>query len=127
MRLKKLSLAYGSTIFKALSDESRIRMLHLLHLHGALCISDLEMILDFTQTKTSRHLTYLRNAGILNIKRSRQWTFYQIKEEIRDIIGYLLAYMEHDKILAGDSEALQNMDSNRELARFKVEKKEWTS
>ena len=45
-----------------------------------LSISDLEHILDFTQTKTSRHLIYLKNAGLVGSRRVDQWTFYYILE-----------------------------------------------
>ncbi|HAS60021.1 MAG TPA: transcriptional regulator, partial [Algoriphagus sp.] len=52
MRLKNISLNYGLRIFKALSEEPRVRIIHLLMLNKELTISDLEHILDFTQTKT---------------------------------------------------------------------------
>ena len=65
MRLKHFSISFGEQILKALADESRIRILNLILRNKELCTSDLEQVLDFTQTKTSRHLAYLRNAGLV--------------------------------------------------------------
>ena len=62
MRLKKFNIEYGRTIFKSFSDVSRIRILNILANRKDASISDLEMILDFTQTKTSRHIYYLKNS-----------------------------------------------------------------
>ncbi|MEX0883087.1 MAG: transcriptional regulator, partial [Cyclobacteriaceae bacterium] len=45
MRLKNISLNYGMRVFKALSEEPRVRVLHLLLLNRELSISDLELIL----------------------------------------------------------------------------------
>jgi ArsR family transcriptional regulator len=52
MKLKNFGLTFGEQIFKSLSDQARVRILHLLLKNGEMTISDLEHILDFTQTKT---------------------------------------------------------------------------
>jgi ArsR family transcriptional regulator len=119
MRLKNLSLSYGSSLLKALSDEARIRILNLLLHHKELCISDMEQILDFTQTKTSRHIHYLKNAGIVTARKADQWIFYHITDEVEDIIAAILSYIAKDQILTSDTDTLQVMDSNRELAAFR--------
>ncbi|MEQ9414704.1 MAG: ArsR family transcriptional regulator, partial [Cyclobacteriaceae bacterium] len=56
MRLKHFNIDLGAQIFLSCSDTSRLRILNLIMNNGEMCISDLERILDFTQTKTSRHL-----------------------------------------------------------------------
>ena len=86
MRLKSFNLSLGSQIFKACADESRLRILHLIFENEEMCISDLEKILEFTQTKTSRHLTYLKNSGILTFRRYNHWVFYAIKDEVFEIL-----------------------------------------
>jgi ArsR family transcriptional regulator len=116
MRLKNLTLAYGTAMLKALSDEARIRILNLLLHHRELCISDMEQILDFTQTKTSRHLNYLKNAGIVGARKKDQWVFYHIKDEVHDIIASILSYVEKDTALTHDVEVSDVMYSNRALA-----------
>lgn len=58
-----------SRIFKALSDETRLTMLALVLRHGHLCVCEVEQILGITQSKASRHLRYLRDAGLLEDER----------------------------------------------------------
>lgn len=56
-------------IFKALSDETRLTILGLVFQHGQLCVCEVEQILGITQSKASRHLRYLRAAGVLEDER----------------------------------------------------------
>ena len=63
IQLKTVDIQKGSEILKSLSDESRLRILNLILVNEEMCISDLELILDFTQTKTSRHLGILKSIG----------------------------------------------------------------
>jgi ArsR family transcriptional regulator len=120
MRLKNFALGYGTQIFKAFSDESRVRILFLLHHYEELCISDLEHILEFTQTKTSRHLSYLKNSGLLGSRKHDQWVFYHIKDEVKDLVGQIFQYLNKDHILLADLETIKVLDSNRELAQYKI-------
>lgn len=125
MRLKNFNLSLGSQIFKACADESRIRILYLIFSHGEMCIADLEKILDFTQAKTSRHLSYLKNSGILASRRYNHWVFYQIKDEVLDMIKQLFQFLQKDPQLLADVQLYQTLFSNRELAVNKVQIKEW--
>ena len=126
MRLKNFSLGIGSQIFKAFSDESRVRILFLLYKKKELTISDLEYILDYTQTKTSRHLSYLKNSGLVNAKKVDQWVFYSIKDEVKDIIDLIFNFLSKDQTLLGDLETYEVMHSNRELAVNKIKDKTWS-
>ena len=101
MRFTTFQLNIGCNIFKALSEESRLRIMFLLYTNGNMCISDIEQILDFTQSKTSRHITYLKNCGLLNVKKKDQWAYYYIKEEYMGFITQTLAFME--KVLSSSS------------------------
>lgn len=85
-----------------------------------MCISDLEHILDFTQTKTSRHLIYLKNAGILTTRKFNQWVFYQIKDEVLDIVKQMLQFIKRDAVLLRDQQVFETLFSNRELAINKL-------
>ncbi|MGK7392093.1 MAG: ArsR/SmtB family transcription factor [Candidatus Cyclobacteriaceae bacterium M2_1C_046] len=115
MRLKKFSLPIGAQVFKACSDEARIRILNLIFKNGEMCISDLERILDFTQAKTSRHVIYLKNSGILSSKKFEKWMLYYVKEEMMEITGRLLDFVEKDMTLRTDIENYNTMSSNRAL------------
>jgi ArsR family transcriptional regulator, arsenate/arsenite/antimonite-responsive transcriptional repressor len=125
MRLKSFNLTLGSQIFKACADESRIRILHLIFSNGEMCISDIEKILDFTQAKTSRHLIYLKNSGILTFRRYNHWVFYQIKDEVAEIIKQIFQFLRKDQQLQKDQQVYDTLFSNRELAVNKVQIEAW--
>lgn len=122
MRIKHFPLSVGSQIFKCLSETPRLRILYALLNGGLLTITDLELILEFSQAKTSRHITYLRNAGLINNKRVDKYSFYSINEEWTEIISHLISYMEKDNALKKDYETLEVLNSNRELSSSKVGK-----
>lgn len=63
--------------FKALSEESRLRILALL-MDGEMCVCEIEETLNMTQSNVSRHLTALKNADIIECNKSAQWAFYGI-------------------------------------------------
>lgn len=125
MRLKNFNLSLGSQIFKACADESRLRILHLILVNGEMCISDLEKVLEFTQAKTSRHLIYLKNSGILSYRRYNHWIFYQLKDEVYEIIKQIFQFLRKDQRLLLDQQVYQTLFSNRELAVNKVQIQEW--
>ncbi len=108
-------------VFKALSEEPRVRILHLLIQNKELCISDLEHILDFTQTKTSRHLSYLKNSGLVGSKKIDQWTFYYLLDDTSEIIQQTLKFIHKDSRLIKDQEIYEILHSNRELAKNKIQ------
>jgi len=125
MRLKKFNIEYGKTIFKSFSDVSRIRILNILSKKKEVSISDLEMILNFTQTKTSRHIYYLKNSGLLNSKNIDQFIFYSLREEALDIIDQIFEFLDKYDQLKKDLDTYDTMFSNRELAKNKIELKTW--
>jgi ArsR family transcriptional regulator, arsenate/arsenite/antimonite-responsive transcriptional repressor len=127
MRLKHFSISFGEQILKALADESRIRILNLILRNKEMCTSDLEQVLDFTQTKTSRHLAYLRNASLVTPRKLDQWVFYSIKDEAADFVSQIFTYLERDTLLQKDLETYEILFSNRELAVNKLEARRWAS
>jgi len=62
-------------ILKALSDETRLRIINLLYV-GELCVCDIMEVLNITQAKASRHLGVLRRAGLVTDRKSAQWVYY---------------------------------------------------
>ncbi|MBI5189214.1 MAG: metalloregulator ArsR/SmtB family transcription factor [Nitrospirae bacterium] len=63
--------------FKALSDETRLRILKLLE-EGELCVCDLTAALDMTQPNISFHLGILRGAGLIKDRKDGRWTHYDL-------------------------------------------------
>ena len=123
MRLKNFNVDYGSKVFRSFSDISRIRIMNILYNRKESCIADLELILNFTQTKTSRHVNYLKNANLLNMKYVNQFIFYSIREEALDLIDQIFKLLEKDKQLEKDLEIYDIMNSNRELSKNKLYQK----
>ncbi|MCQ8893614.1 MAG: metalloregulator ArsR/SmtB family transcription factor [Methanolinea sp.] len=70
------SLSRYTAIFKALSDETRLRIYILLG-RGELCVCHIQAALGTTQTKVSRHLGVLRNAGLVTARREGLWIYYR--------------------------------------------------
>jgi len=120
MRLKHFNIELGAQIFLACSDPSRLRIINLIMMNGEMCITDLEHILEFTQTKTSRHLIYLKNSGMLTTRKYNQWVFYQIKDEVFDIVKQILQFLRRDAVFQNDQQIFQTLYTNRELALNKL-------
>ncbi len=68
--------------FKAFSDPTRLMILALLIWGKELCVCDLEGILELSQSKTSRHLRYLLNSGIVTDQRKDRWVYYSLDKNI---------------------------------------------
>lgn len=66
-------------IFKALADETRLRILTLL-LDGELCVCELIAALELPQSTISRHLAYLRNSGWVQDRRQGVWMYYRFND-----------------------------------------------
>jgi ArsR family transcriptional regulator, arsenate/arsenite/antimonite-responsive transcriptional repressor len=69
-----------SQLFKALGDETRVRIVALLA-HGELCVCHVEAALGLSQPNASRHLSILRAAGILETRRAGNWVYYGITRQ----------------------------------------------
>jgi ArsR family transcriptional regulator, arsenate/arsenite/antimonite-responsive transcriptional repressor len=65
------------TLFNALADRTRLRLLNLLA-GGELCVCYFVELLDEAQPKISRHLAYLRRAGVVAARRDGKWMHYRI-------------------------------------------------
>jgi ArsR family transcriptional regulator len=69
-----------SSIFKALSDETRLRIIKLLE-QGELCVCDITAALDMVQPKVSFHLSTLREAGLIKDRKQGKWIHYSLSEK----------------------------------------------
>jgi len=80
-------------IFKALADETRLRILALL-LEGELCVCELIAALELPQSTTSRHLAYLRNSGWVKDRRQGVWMYYRFNEDDHALMRGLKPVLE---------------------------------
>ena len=65
--------------FKVLADEARLQMLWLLFNHRELCVCDIMAAMEITQSKASRHLAALRNAGLATDRKEGLWSYYSLR------------------------------------------------
>lgn len=66
----------------ALNDETRVRILAFLQRHGRLCVCDLEASFGMIQSRLSRHLKILKDAGFLRVEREGRWAYYSIRSPL---------------------------------------------
>ena len=88
------------TLFKALADATRLRILGLL-LTGEVCVCHIHESLSVSQPKASRHLAYLRRAGLVDTRRDGLWIHYRLAGQpdpvlgaIRDAVFHALGHID---------------------------------
>src|SRR6266550_9230345 len=98
------------SLFKALADETRLRILGLL-LTGEVCVCDIHESLRIPQPKASRHLAYLRRAGLVETRRDGLWIHYrlaQMPDPVLETISRTVAHaLTHMDAVRRDGERLQ--------------------
>jgi ArsR family transcriptional regulator len=106
---KSASLA---VLFAALADATRLRLLNLIE-GREVCVCYFVEILRQGQPKISRHLAYLRKAGIVSARREGKWMHYRIlpqaDEAAASILTAVLASMRGDKQMQGDRAKLERV------------------
>ncbi len=79
---------------KALSDETRLRMINLL-LQRECCVCEVMQVLQISQTRASRNLSMLNDAGFLKQRREGLWAYYSInKSSLQNHLASLLEAVE---------------------------------
>ncbi len=121
------NLEFATQMFKALSDEARLRILNLIVKFGEMCISDLELVLDYTQTKSSRHLIYLKHSSLLTLRKKGQWTFYYLNPKFAQQLTVYIESLSSDQVLKNDIQTYNILFSNRELAAYKMTQRKYPS
>ncbi len=81
-------------LFKALADVSRLRILGLL-LAGEVCVCDIHESLKLPQPTVSRHLAYLRRAGLVQTRRSGLWVHYRLAPVADPVMTAVLDAVRH--------------------------------
>ena len=113
-----------AAVFKALSDESRLRIINLLYYSGELCVCDIEEVMGFTQTKVSRHLAYLRKAGLVDDRKQGLWMLYSIatprNEEQKAVLDFLAGLLKSDPVARKDAQRLAGRIRNGCCASYSI-------
>ncbi|HEX3032554.1 MAG TPA: metalloregulator ArsR/SmtB family transcription factor [Bacillota bacterium] len=80
-------------VLKALADETRLRILHLLRMEE-LCVCELENILAITQSNASRHLSKLGSVGLITYTKRAQWVYYSYNRNLAQEFPFLEQLVE---------------------------------
>ena len=97
------------TIYRALGDETRVRILNLLQA-GELCVCHIQDILGLPQVKVSKHLAFLRRHGLVKSRRCRQWVIYSLADRMPQGSGAALQCLWD----SADTEAVLRRDRRRQ-------------
>ena len=104
-------------IFKALSDETRLRVIKLLE-EGELCVCDITAALDMSQPKVSFHLSTLKDAGLIKDRKQGKWIHYSLNEKdfFRRMLILSACERMQDGTIAGDRKRLSAFLGEKEKA-----------
>ena len=99
---------------KALSDETRLRILNVL-LERECCVCEVMQALDISQSRTSRNLSIIQDAGFLKARRDGTWILYSVDWETANRYAISLAKLLRDspissEVLAKDRERLKKAE-----------------
>ena len=87
-------IADMASLFRALGDPTRLRILGLL-LTGEVCVCHIHESLRISQPKASRHLAYLRRAGLVDTRRDGLWVHYRLAESSDPIVRTIRQAVTH--------------------------------
>jgi len=97
-------------LFKGLSDHTRLRILNLL-IHGELCVCDIQYVLQSSQPNVSRHLTYLKNCGLVVDRREGARMYYSLAQPNdpvhKRVFSFLRDVFRTSDVLVEDSRKLK--------------------
>ena len=103
-------LAEMETVFKALADSTRLRILGLL-VTGEVCVCHIHETLRISQPKASRHLAYLRSAGLVDTRREGLWVHYRmavVPDAVLETVHRTVTHaLRHLDVVRKDVERLQ--------------------
>lgn len=104
-----------ATLFRAFSDRTRLRLLHLLRAHAEVCVGDLVAVLGAPQATVSRHLAYLRRVGLVRVRKDGPWKHYSLTPAGTPLHRCLLASLDacagEIRELAADHKRQQRLKS----------------
>jgi DNA-binding transcriptional ArsR family regulator len=99
------------TVTKALSDKNRVRMLLALG-RGELCVCRITELFELSASTTSKHLSILYQAGLVDTRKDGRWIYYKLpgkdaSVEVRKAIAWVSEALKDDPQIADDAKRLQ--------------------
>jgi ArsR family transcriptional regulator, arsenate/arsenite/antimonite-responsive transcriptional repressor len=99
-------------LFKALADRTRLRLLNLMA-PGEVCVCFFVEVLGTNQPKISRHLAYLRRAGVVAARREGKWMHYRLNapsdEHAARVFAEVMKWLGEDREMQKDRARLTNI------------------
>ena len=98
--------------YAALADENRLRLLHLIK-DGEICVCYLQGVLRTNQPKISRHLAYLKRAGLVEARRDGKWMHYRLKKlepVLAKVLSDTLARLDREPRIRKDSARIRQIE-----------------
>jgi ArsR family transcriptional regulator len=99
-------------LFRALADRTRLRLLNLLAA-GEVCVCFFVEVLGTNQPKISRHLAYLRRAGVVAARREGKWMHYRIAtpedKHAARIFNEVMTWLGEDREMQKDRARMENI------------------
>ena len=81
----------------SINDETRLKILRFIDINDKVCVCDIENSFDMIQSRISRHLKILKEAGFLKVSREGRWAYYSIRsplDKFRQSILKEISYLE---------------------------------
>ena len=91
---KTARLGTMEQLFKAMADQTRLRILALLA-GGEVCVCDIHETLGIPQPRASRHLAYLRRTGLVLDRKEGLWVYYRLADPDDPVLKTLLSAVVH--------------------------------
>ncbi len=88
-------------VMKALSDETRLRIFKIL-LERECCVCEVMQALDISQSRASRNLGILQNAGFLKVRRDKAWVIYSLDWQAANRYATSLAKLLKDSLISDE-------------------------
>jgi ArsR family transcriptional regulator len=111
-------------IFKALSDDTRLRLVKLLESSGEVCVCDIMEAMSISQTRASRNLNILKQVGLVSDRRDKHWIYYSVNKNTAeeccgDVLKVLGKWLEADDEIKNDRLRLSKISGRAAALRRK--------
>lgn len=110
-------LDYAEQLFLALADKTRLRLICMMR-DGEVCVDFFAKALMLSQPKVSRHLAYLRNAGLVTTRRQGKWIYYGINSSMSSggtrVLNDTIDWLSTNDMIRLDRERILQLEAGKQ-------------
>lgn len=101
-----------TSLFKVLSDETRLRIIHLLNNHD-LCVCEMVEVLDLVQPKISKHISKIKTTDLITSSRNEQYIYYSLNKDssLYPILALILDESKENQMFIDDINKLNTIET----------------